>query len=137
MTRFQSMLLASALTIGATGAAFAQTTPTTDAPATPPEQRVTAQTTDPLVQHRNDNSAANAEYKQNRKAAKSDYKQRVKAAKADRKQLKKDSAAEERAAVKAQAQGGTNGGNIATNAPGGADSGPAQLQQVPTTTQKQ
>lgn len=139
MTRLHTLLLASLMTVGA-GAAVAQTapmaSPNTDPAApsasAPVEQRVVAQTTDPLVQHRQDNAAANAEYKQNKKSAKAAYKQRVKAAKADRKQLKKDSAQEERAAMYG------NGGSPTTMpAAGPSTSGAQQLRNAPIDTQKQ
>ena len=90
------LLLSAALAL-AGQTAFAQTQPTIPgamapapdaAPApgvTPAPQRITATTTDPLVQKRISNADANAQYKDQKKAAKRRYKMASKKAATNRK----------------------------------------------------
>ena len=103
MTQLRSLLIGSAIAALATTAAVAQTSnPPPNAPATapaargvqmpapapagtPPRQTLTAPTPpDPLVQKRDADARANAEYRDAKKASKAQYEEQVKNAKINR-----------------------------------------------------
>jgi hypothetical protein len=89
MRTFRPLLICAALAIGSQ-AAIAQT-PMAPAPGvTPPPERITATTTDPLVQKRMSNAAANQDYKANKKAAARRYKAAKRKAATERKLEHKD-----------------------------------------------
>jgi len=88
----------------AASATLAQMSPT---PQTPPQtvpaaQGAVASPTDPLVQKRSDDKAANDEYKARKSDAKAAYKEEKKAAKSNRKTEKKEASAKRNEAMKAQ-----------------------------------
>jgi hypothetical protein len=108
MTQIRSLLIGTALTAFAVSGAFAQTSAQPDAgamptadnaapaaqgvqPVTPAPQRLTASgSTDPLVQKRDADAKANAEYSASKKASKEQLKEQQKAAKAQYKQQVRD-----------------------------------------------
>jgi hypothetical protein len=109
MTQIRSLLIGTALSAFAATAAMAQTAQPaagdqppaamqagTDAaqgmqPATPAPTRLTASgSTDPLVQKRDANAKANAEYRASKKASKAEMKDQQKAAKAQYKEQVRD-----------------------------------------------
>ena len=134
MTPIHKLLIGTALTT-LTAAAFAQTPapdagsmnsrPPSGAPdmshqtpdvaglrdEPPAPQRLTAtRPNDPLVQKRDEDTRANAQYRQDKKSAKSAYKRQVKSAKTQRKsdrQAANDQMKEEMHGVPAQGQAGT------------------------------
>jgi hypothetical protein len=114
MTQIRSLLIGTALTAFAATGAFAQTNAQPDAgaagqqmmapgadtaapaaqgvqPVTPPQQRLTASgSTDPLVQKRDANAKANAEYSASKKASKAELKEQQAAAKQKYKEQVRD-----------------------------------------------
>jgi len=108
MNRIQSVLMVTA-TAFSVNMAYAQTSEG-DNGNTVSETRIETSTTDPLIQKREDNAQANAQYKthkkiykQQYKESKDEYKQRLAGAKLDQKQFKQDATKQEKASLSGDA----------------------------------
>jgi hypothetical protein len=108
MNRIQSILVVTAAAFSV-NMAHAQTSEG-DNGNTVTETHVVTTTTDPLIQKREDNAQANAQYKTHKKVykqqykdSKDEYKQRLAGAKLDQKQFKQDATKQEKSSLSADA----------------------------------